>query len=105
MRLRGAELDPSADLRRGLGNGEASTQEVDPTNPERGHLAEAQSRVGEKTNGVCVIAGCACELLDLVMGKEPRLAPRHSWQRYAVGGVARDAPVAHREAKEEREHS
>ncbi|NEK86033.1 hypothetical protein GCU60_09700 [Blastococcus saxobsidens] len=101
MGLRCAELQPPADLGDRFGDGESAPEEVDPAHPQGGHLAEAQSGVGEQSDDVPVLIRRVGEPLDLVMGEEPRLLPRHSWQGYALGRVAGNAPVADGEAQEE----
>nr|WP_176523038.1 hypothetical protein [Blastococcus aggregatus] len=101
MGLRCAELQPPADFGDRLGDGEPAPEEVDPSDPQGGHLAEAQSGVAEQPYDVPVLTRRVGEPLDLVMVEEPRLLPRHSGQGYALGRVAGDAPVADGEAQEE----
>ncbi|TKJ31223.1 hypothetical protein A6V29_18555 [Blastococcus sp. CCUG 61487] len=105
MGLRCAEHQPSADLRDRLGDGEPAPEEVDPSDPQGGHLAEAQSGIRQQPDDAPVLTRRVGEPLDLVMGEEPRLLPRHSGQGYALGRVPRDTAVADSEVQEQREHA
>jgi hypothetical protein len=77
MGLGRTELEPPADLGDGLGDGEPAPEEVGAADAEGGHLAEAQSGVGQQPYDVPVLTRRIGEPLDLVKGEEPRLVAGH----------------------------
>ena len=89
------------DLGGGFGDDQAPSEEVDAAHPQCGHLAEAETGVGEQPDDVVVVAGGLGEVLVLVVGGEPRLVAGHPGQGDSGGGIAGDATVSHGEVEQQ----
>nr|WP_245784595.1 hypothetical protein [Geodermatophilus amargosae] len=104
VRLGGAEHRLAGDLGNGLSDRQASAEEVDASDPQRGHLAKAQAGVREQADDVPVLARCVCEALDLVPRQEAGLVPGDPWQRHPLSRVSRYAAVADGEVQQQGQH-
>ncbi len=105
MGLRCTELELGCHLGDRFRDGESAAPEIDAAHPQGGQLAEPQAGVGQQSDDVAVVARYGGEAFDLFPAEEPRLVASDARDWDPVGGVPRDASVAHGQSEQQCEHA
>jgi hypothetical protein len=105
VRLRGAHVDPVADLHRVLTDVEPAPERVHVHDPQPCCLAPPQPAVGEHEDERPKVAGGDRQLADLVVRQIGVRLLALAGHLHAAGGIGEDLAVADRDVEDCREHA